>query len=468
MNNFSDQIKRIKSKLKTAEKIDSKLKVFGAPGHKYVINPPVSNNEIEGLEKRYSIVLPDCYKSFLQHIGNGGSGYANSGAGPFYGIYPLGQGVEELIYEDAEKYLKNATILSPEMSDSEWEEITHKIERDDISDEEFEKEMGRIYAGILPIGSQGCTYLHGIVLNGEHKGKVINLDQDRQKPKFTFENNFLDWYERWLDEIISGDLLVEGANWFGYAMGGSEEDLLKKLVFDDDNNTEVGNALTGLLKKKSLNEITLTSLNNNITNASLDDAKLIIQILAKHKHGNWQSLIRDLGKKDLLSSLQFIFWYDKNDAKNWIEYIESNLIKVSDPETFRFATCILKESNQDFGVLISRFINHDNPDIRSTTIYSIGLLPNKHDYLSIFIQGLNDTENKVIRSSLQALEGIKNPMLLMHYKRIAVKFTTEKDYILSNLERRLSEFQTNLNWIRNNDPQTLVNKTDKKWYQIWK
>ena len=97
------------------------------------------------------------------------------------------------------------------------DDIKNIEDDEEMSDEEFDKEMGNIFSGILPIGSQGCTYLHGIILNGKHKGKVVNLDISRQKPKFTYENNFLDWYERWLDEVISEELLKDGPSWFGYA-----------------------------------------------------------------------------------------------------------------------------------------------------------------------------------------------------------------------------------------------------------
>ena len=140
----------------------------------------------------------------------------NSAAGPYFGIFPLGESIHELV-DEPEKYLSGNCVLTPEMTDEFWNDLNRRIEEDEnISDEEYDKEKGKIFGGILPIGSQGCTYLHGIVLNGEYKGRVVNLDMDWQKPKFTYEENFLDWYERWLDEVILGHLL-EPASWFGYS-----------------------------------------------------------------------------------------------------------------------------------------------------------------------------------------------------------------------------------------------------------
>jgi hypothetical protein len=139
----------------------------------------------------------------------------NSSAGPFYGIFPLGLHLHELS-DNPEKYLSKDCILTPSLTDDEWKKLTRKIEGNAaISDEEYELEWGNIIAGILPLGSQGCSYIHGIVLNGAYKGRVINLDTDVQKPIFTHEDNFLDWYERWLDEVILGKL-YDSPSSFGY------------------------------------------------------------------------------------------------------------------------------------------------------------------------------------------------------------------------------------------------------------
>ena len=51
MENFSEQIQRIKIKLPVAKRSDKGLRVFGASSHKYQINKPVSITEIERFEK---------------------------------------------------------------------------------------------------------------------------------------------------------------------------------------------------------------------------------------------------------------------------------------------------------------------------------------------------------------------------------------------------------------------------------
>ncbi len=213
---FHFQIGKIIEKLAKAKESDSDLRVFGSGSHKYHLNKPADSERIENFELEYSVSLPECYRAFLEHVGNGGNGYRNSGAGPFYGLFPLGIGVEELLYSNPEEHLGKECILTPEMDQETWHRLTDLLEQEDISDHDYHREINKLYAGVLPIGSQGCSYLQGIVLNGTHKGRVVNLNMDLEIPRFAKGDNFLDWYEKWLDEIIDGTLIKSTPSWFGY------------------------------------------------------------------------------------------------------------------------------------------------------------------------------------------------------------------------------------------------------------
>ncbi|MCP4156134.1 MAG: SMI1/KNR4 family protein, partial [bacterium] len=112
---YQQQIEGIKKKLLSAKKNDKRLKVFGASSHKYKLKKPASEDMLLSFEKEYSIVLPECYRAFLSSIGNGGISYANSAAGPFYGIYPLGRCGDELV-ETPNQYLKMPVRIEPNMT----------------------------------------------------------------------------------------------------------------------------------------------------------------------------------------------------------------------------------------------------------------------------------------------------------------------------------------------------------------
>jgi hypothetical protein len=157
---IQEQIQRIKVKLPLAQKKDAGFKIFGASSHKYLLNPPISQEVLNAYEAKNNIVLPIEYKQFLTEIGNGG-------AGPYYGIYKL--------KEDAfDEYLSKPCHLHPILTDEQWASLTEFSEQDDIDDEEYEIARNSLFQGMLHIGTQGCTYQMMLIVSGENRGRVIH------------------------------------------------------------------------------------------------------------------------------------------------------------------------------------------------------------------------------------------------------------------------------------------------------
>lgn len=468
MTDYTEQTERIKNKLTDARKADKEFKVFGAGNHKYEINAPIGANIAFDFEQEYGINLPECYKVFVTQVGNGGIGYGDSAAGPFYGIFPFGTRLDELVYENIAQSFQQDCKIYPYMTDSYWEDLTRKInETDDILDEEYDTERGKIFAGILPIGSQGCTYIHGIILNGEHKGKVVNLDMDCQKPKFTFENNFLDWYERWLDEIIAGKWQDDKDSWFAYTIAGLEEDILEQYANSNNYNYKI-DCLSGLLDKGELLSSTIDFVENEYKTQNNELKTKALQILSKLDYSRSKPYLKEELNAVKLSAFQFIYWYAKDKLNEWTEILEDIAPQINDPETFRFFSYILNEKGSDYDNIIIPFTKHADSQIRITAFYTLGKLPAKHIYTDIFIKGLCDTNNQVIHITLQALSDIKDYRLLKYYKQIAEKFPTEQDYILSNLNHRLKDYNLTNESILAVDLNKYEEDRSKKWFQFWK
>jgi hypothetical protein len=57
--------------------------VFGSDHHKFALNEPLPESAVSMFERDLSIQLPNEYRSFITGVGDGG-------AGPFYGVFPLG------------------------------------------------------------------------------------------------------------------------------------------------------------------------------------------------------------------------------------------------------------------------------------------------------------------------------------------------------------------------------------------
>jgi hypothetical protein len=215
---YDEQIERIKDKLIRARIADADCEIFGSETHEYLLCWPCTEEEVTNFENTYGVQLPLCYRSFLLKVGNGGIGFRNSGAGPSFGLYPLGHCVSDLFNNNEEKYLSYDCLIDPDITMQQWKSLTEYYSvYTNNSLEEVERFAGKLFGGILPLGSQGCNYFHAIVLNGPHKGLVVNLDSACcMPPIFTIDANFLDWYERWLDQVIDGTLLLPNAPEFGY------------------------------------------------------------------------------------------------------------------------------------------------------------------------------------------------------------------------------------------------------------
>lgn len=470
MIEYTEQIQRIKNKLREAKEADTEYKVFGAHHHQYYVNTPATQEEIAEFEQKFSIQLPNCYRAFISEVGNGGEDEDSSGAGPFYGIYPLDTHVSTFIYDNPHEYLKNECILYRKMTNEFWESLTQSVDDTGKSSDDYNKELGKIYGGILPIGMQGCTYYHGLVLNGKYKGRVVNVDIDGQKPHFTHENNFLDWYERWLDEVISGALSTEGPHWFGFYKGGSEEELLHGFVTSCDVSDKE-DCIDGLLNKGRLTERTLNEI-ERLINDNVAQRTSFIQLLCKSDYVKAKPYMVELSQSDLLSALQFVHWHAKEKSHEWLSIIEEKIGDVTDEETFRLCTSLLTETKSNYGRLLVPFMKNNNKNIRMYSIRALGELQNKKDFLETFIEGLNDESNRVVSSALQALSGINDKRLLKYYRDIAIRFPVEENYILLYLNHRLQEYGfTNETIITAEEDifnQLAAEKTTKKWYEIWK
>jgi len=447
---MKEQLQRIQQKLAQAKAADKDLEVFGASSHKYHLNPPVTEAEVLAFEKKYGVSLPEDYRAFVQTIGDANAQKLETMAGPYYGLSAFGTQVDDLLYEGSEIYLKAPCALSPDMTQEEWEDLSDPLLTDEEEEDEEEgyvievednyfAERAKVFGGLLPLGSQGCTYYHALVLNGKYAGRIVNVDLDLAQPKFAFETNFLDWYERYLDEVISGQLMDKRPTWFGYYRGEPAEELLNEYEQTTDRKTQT-DCLDGVyhkrppLSEKVLDRIeALISLNN-------EDRDFLIEILSQSSYERAKPYLQDLVTEKPKKVFQYIWWYAQDHCADWVPAVKELLPTITDEEMFNFATYLLTEATDNFEKDILPFTNNVNPRIRLTAYYTLGKSQKKEQYLDTFIKGLQETDNDVLRTVIQALSGVKDERLLPYYKQIAKRFSEDEDYILSNLKWALEPF----------------------------
>ena len=440
---MKEQLLRIQQKLAQAKEADKNLEVFGADAHQYHLNPPVSEAEVLAFEKKYGVQLPECYRAFMLTIGDAKAKKSDFIAGPYFGLYAFGTSVDSLLYEKIETYLKAPCNLSPDMTQEEWETLSDPLlfseEEEEEDEDKYFAERAKVFGGLLPLGTQGCTYEHALVLNGKYAGRVVNVDLDLAQPKFAFEANFLDWYERYLDEVISGQLLDDRPTWFGYHRGEPAEVLLNEYEHTTNRKTQT-DCLEGVYHKKPPLEPALLDKIEKLIALNNEDRDFLIEILSQSSYERAKPYLQDLVNKDPKKVFQFVWWYAKDHCADWVSVVKELLPTITDERTFDFATYLLTEGDDNFEEVILPFTDNENHQIRSTAYYTLGKSKKKEQYLDTFIKGLQETDTGVLCTVMQALSGVEDKRLLPYYKAIAKRFPEERDYILSNLEYRLASF----------------------------
>lgn len=198
---MEDPILRIKTKLKQLKINDPAHQLFGAATHRYKLENPISEEEVQLFEKKYGIALPAGYREFLLQVGNGG-------AGPYYGLETLHDG----LYQDLDSKKDNEFVdPSKEFPLTEAWNLDFQDQREEeyhrLRDEEYFD--SQYYNGLLRLSNFGCGVSINLVVNGKEYGNIWVDDRCNDGgiyPDVSFSNgrriDFLTWYETWLDRSL--------------------------------------------------------------------------------------------------------------------------------------------------------------------------------------------------------------------------------------------------------------------------
>lgn len=209
-------MKDILGQLRTLARLDLDCACFGAKGHWYELNPPLPEEEVALMEAKHRCRFPQEYRQFITEIGNGG-------AGPAYGVFPLGQqdhGHDLSNWEDGYKLIGDLSKPFPlerswNLPHSFWEQQPDPPEGTPIEDEdrmweawntrlENEYYAPRLTDGAIPICHEGCALRNWLVVTGPLAGTVwrdLRADNGGIHPFLKDDGTpmgFYDWYLDWL------------------------------------------------------------------------------------------------------------------------------------------------------------------------------------------------------------------------------------------------------------------------------
>jgi hypothetical protein len=192
----------------------AKPKVFGADGHGFRLNPPLSEAEVAGFETSRGTHLPADYRQFITEIGNGG-------AGPYHGVFPLGymdDGFEIATWDGP--YSIVGDLAAEFLYREAWNDLTGcpPAELADDNEDEYDCQMSafeeRYFApsvmnGAFPICHMGCALRVWLVTTGEQRGRLWRdgrAENTGLSPILLKDGSpadFSGWYLEWLEDGLS-------------------------------------------------------------------------------------------------------------------------------------------------------------------------------------------------------------------------------------------------------------------------
>lgn len=203
-------------RLQTLKRLDLDCACFAARSHGYDLNPPVPEEEVARMEEKHGCRFPDEYRRFITELGNGG-------AGPAYGVLPLGMqdNMHDVgRWEDGYSLVGDLSKPFPlhdtwNLPDDFWAQQPDPteataIEEEDRMNEEWEKKLEvQYYAtditdGAIPICHEGCALRNWLVVTGPLAGTVwrdLRADYGGIQPLLNKDGSrmgFNDWYLQWI------------------------------------------------------------------------------------------------------------------------------------------------------------------------------------------------------------------------------------------------------------------------------
>lgn len=160
------------------------------------MGPVLSESVLAAFEADHGVTLPEDYRRFLAHVGNGGPG-------PGYGLLPLEKALD---YDNKlwggpvpldhlrHPFPHTATYNPKEDQQPDWQAADDGL----LTEEEMYLAIFRHYRGLIGLAHEGCARYWVLVVTGPARGTVWIDATDSGGPFVPLGCGFLEWYENWL------------------------------------------------------------------------------------------------------------------------------------------------------------------------------------------------------------------------------------------------------------------------------
>jgi len=190
---------------------NAQLQVFGSDLHEFKLHAPVDESVVTQFETEHQIKLPEDYRRFVTEVGNGG-------AGPFYGVFKLGEmdaSFKHKCWKECDGFIGD--LAKPFPHTKHWNNLS-AYPNDQEDEDAYEAELDAFdesywnsdhVNGAIPICNQGCAYRNWLIVTGPEAGNVwedLRVDHKGLLPvasKRGHRATFLEWYSDWLTDAVS-------------------------------------------------------------------------------------------------------------------------------------------------------------------------------------------------------------------------------------------------------------------------
>ncbi|MEV6195666.1 hypothetical protein AB0M19_25060 [Streptomyces sp. NPDC051920] len=187
-------------------RIQTKLAALPAT-EKAVLGPPLTERQISEFEDGHDVRLPEEFRRFLVHVGHGGYG-------PTYGLLPMEGWVGRRTGRGG---LAASFPIVPDQDIPEG-----PVDRAEFAD---------AFPGTITVVNRGCSDRTLLVVTGPGRGRLVEVNTEGFfAPRYHTDSDFLSWYERWLDFVLTGHRKL---HWFADQMSGDETRLVATLMDDE-------------------------------------------------------------------------------------------------------------------------------------------------------------------------------------------------------------------------------------------
>jgi len=351
-------------------------------------------------------------------VSNGGPGFA-------YGIYPL---EKTNIVGDI---TKECTCF-PFMTYEDFKAIDERqqaiYEADDRSEEDL------FYDGLLTIGTEGCTYDTCIVVTGKYRGRLVSTDLNEEGPfYFIYDDNFLDWYERWLDDFIAG--IDMGS--FGGSVAGSQKEL--RVRFHNENNPDTKRAILVSLGRFPQIEPETITLWEDVCKSEFSSGiyyAALWELINKHAP-NTADIMQEFfystdEKRDVCIKLLRLAAKNGVDIEPFIPKLLEIMPKLTD--LFSNAVWAIQQTSYNKYATFLPFLDLPDNNRKITIFWVPQNTPdrNSEDFVSRIPPFFNDGDINIVRQAILSLMEIKDdrvpPLVDEAYKRFPEFEPLRKNY----------------------------------------